>query len=47
MEAYKLLLELKIAVFNIKPKLDKPTAEIINRNIISIEKKLQKHLLPF
>lgn len=47
MEAYQLLLELKIAVLNIKPKLDQPTAEIINRNIISIEKKLQKHLLPF
>ena len=47
MEAYTLLLQLKIAVLNIKPKLDKPTAEIINRNIISIEKQLQKHLLPF
>ena len=47
MEAYKLLLELKVAILNLRPKLDKPTAEIINRNIISIEKKLQKHLLPF
>lgn len=42
MEAYKLLLQLKIAVLNLKNQLDQPTREIINRNIISIEKQLKR-----
>ena len=42
MEAYKLLLALKIELLNLR--IDPVAMNIINRNIISIEKQL-KHLL--
>lgn len=39
MEAYKLLLELKIALLNIR--MDNKTREIISRNMTSMEKQLK------